>query len=234
MYFPRMKKVLAAFSIPVFEKEGFEADDLIATISKKAPKEQKYSELKIYILTGDFDTLQLVNKNTKIYTLGKGIRETVIYDREKIVERFGLEPEQMVDYKALAGDPSDNIPGVVGIGKKTATDLLKKFVSLESLYKKVEKGEGQDIKTRVRELLLQNKEQAFFSQALVKTREDAPIGFNVKKCKFGDFDKEKVEKTLAELEFFSLLKRMPTLLVKNENGFSIKPEKQLNHRFRIV
>ena len=214
---PIMKKVLAAFSIPVFEKEGFEADDLIATISKKAPKEQKYSKLKIYILTGDFDTLQLVNKNTKIYTLGRGIRETMIYDREKILERFDLNPEQMVDYKALAGDPSDNVPGVTGIGKKTATNLLKEFVTLENLYKKIEKeGEKQNIKPRVKELLLKNKEQAFFSQDLVKTREDAPVDFNVEKCKFGDFNKEKVEKILTELEFFSLLNRVPSLLIKNE------------------
>lgn len=219
---PVMKKVLAAFSIPIFEKSGFEADDLIATISKKAPKEKGYSEIKVYILTGDFDTLQLVNKNTEIYTLGKGIRETVIYNREKIVERFGLEPEQMVDFKALAGDPSDNIPGVPGIGAKTATNLLGEFITLENLYKKIEKGEGQKIKPRIKNLLFKNKEQAFFSQDLVKTREDAPIDFNVKECKFGDFNKEKVEKILTELEFFSLLKRVPFLLIKNEGE---KPNK---------
>ena len=118
---PVAKEVLAAFGIPVFAKEGVEADDLIATICKKV------SDMEIYIVSGDLDNTQLINENIKVYTLGKGIKDTVIYDINKVVERFGVNPNQMVDFKALTGDPSDNIPGVEGIGKKTAAEIIQKY-----------------------------------------------------------------------------------------------------------
>lgn len=219
---PKVKDVLSALSIPIFEKEGLEADDLIATISKRVPRAQVYPETETYILTGDLDTLQLVNKNTKVYTLGKGIKETIIYNKEKVAGRFGIEPSQMVDFKALAGDPSDNIPGVPGVGKVTATRLLKKFKNLDNLYQKIEKEKNQDIKPKLKESLLLNKEQAFFSRVLAKARKDAPIDFDIKKCKFGQFDRKKIEEILKRLEFYSLLKRIPEVLnrtkeIKNNN-----------------
>lgn len=203
---PKTKEILTAFSIPVFEKEGFEADDLIATIVKKTQLEDP--QLEIYILTGDLDTLQLVNDKTKICTFGKGIKETVVYDRNKIKERFGLEPRQMVDFKALAGDPSDNIPGATGIGQKTATEILKKYDNLENIYKKIEEGDAKDIKPRVKDILLRNKEQVFFSRVLAKTRNDAIINFDVKKCQWGKYDKEKLVQLLKDLEFYTLIKRL--------------------------
>ena len=214
---PQTKEVLSALAIPIFEKEGFEADDLIATISKKSPKNQIYPEVESYILTGDFDTLQLVDKNTKVYTLGRGIKETVIYDDNKVKEKFGIEPKQMVDFKALAGDPSDNIPGANGIGKKTAIELLKKYHNLENLYQIIEKNpdvfflKSLKYSQRLMNILRQNKEQVFFSRILAKAREDTPIIFDIKQCEFGHFDKKKVEETLRNLDFFSLLKRIPEL-----------------------
>ncbi len=211
----KIKEILIAFSIPVFEKEGFEADDLIATIVKKTEQEQRDQKLKVYILTGDLDTLQLVNCQVKIYTLGRGVKDTIIYDEEKIKERFCLEPRQMVDFKALAGDPSDNIPGAEGIGQKTAIELLKKYDNLENLYQKIEAGKADDLKPRIKNILLKNKEQVFFSQLLAKTRDDAPIDFDLKKCEFGNFDKEKAKNTLKDFEFYSLIKRIPEITKKS-------------------
>src|SRR3989339_1048003 len=114
---PKTKLILDKFKIPVFAKEGVEADDLIATICQIAPKQTE--NLEIYILSGDLDNLQLVNEFVKVYTLGKGIKDTVVYDEERVMSRFGVRPDQMIDYKALTGDVSDNVPGVLGIGKKT-------------------------------------------------------------------------------------------------------------------
>ncbi len=213
----KIKEILIAFSIPVFEKEGFEADDLIATIVKKTEQEQRDQKLKVYILTGDLDTLQLVNCQVKIYTLGRGVKDTIIYDEEKIKERFCLEPRQMVDFKALAGDPSDNIPGAEGIGQKTAIELLKKYDNLENLYQKIEAGKADDLKPRIKNILLKNKEQVFFSQLLAKTRDDAPINFDLKKCEFGNFDKEKAKNTLKDFEFYSLIKRIPEITKKSSS-----------------
>jgi len=215
---PKTKEILSAFSVPVFEKEGFEADDVIATIAKKIPKQQIYPELEVYILTGDLDTLQLVNKKTKVYTLGRGIKEAVIYDKKKILERFGLLPGQMVDYKALAGDASDNIPGATGIGEKTAISLLKKYKDLETLYQVLEQKETkEDIKPRIKKILLEQKDQVFFSRLLAQTRKDAPIDFKIKNCKFGDFDKKTLKEALEKYGFYSLVKRIPGENNKQDN-----------------
>jgi len=133
---PKIKEVLEGFNVQIFEKQGFEADDLIGTISQKAPKKQILPEIETIILTGDLDALQLVDKNTKVYILRKGVKDIVLYDREKVKEKYGgLEPEQLIDFKALRGDPSDNIPGVFGIGEKTAIALIKEFGTLENLTK---------------------------------------------------------------------------------------------------
>ncbi len=114
---PIVKEVLGVFNVSVFEKQGFEADDIIGTISEKFPKKQVLPEVEIVILSGDLDTLQLVNKNTKVYLLKKGVKNTVLYDETLVKERYsGLNPEQLVDLRALRGDPSDNIPGIIGIG----------------------------------------------------------------------------------------------------------------------
>lgn len=205
---PKIKEVLKVFEIPIFEREGFEADDLIATISTRAEKEN--NQLEIYILSGDLDNLQLVDENIKVYTMGRGIKETVVYDEEKILSRFGIKPEQMVDFKALTGDPSDNILGVLGVGKKTAADLLKEYGSLDNLYQKIGKNEV-DIRPRIKETLIKNKTQAFFARTLVEVKKDVDINFNIKECQFGDFDRKKVENVLFEFEFHTLISRLSSL-----------------------
>ena len=219
----RVKDVLAAFNIPVFESPGFEADDVIGTIVKQAKKDK----VKAIIVTGDLDTLQLVDKNTSVYTLKKGVKETMMYDAAAVRERFaGLSPEQMKDYKGLKGDPSDNIPGVPGIGEKTAIQLLKDFGSLENLYKELEKShpagghpKGEKIKNqkskikiknqKLADKLLEFKEQAFFSKYLATIKQDAPIKFKLPDALTRDFDKEKVVKIFKDLGFYSLVNRLP-------------------------
>ena len=202
-----IKEVLKCLKIPIFAKQGFEADDLIATIAKRA---EKFSE--VYILSGDLDNLQLVNDKIKVYTLGKGIKDTVVYNKEKVISRFGVLPEQMIDFKALSGDPSDNIPGVPGIGKKTATDLIQKFVSVKNLYSEIGQGMA-NIKPRIRELLVEHKEKALLSLDLVEMRKDVDLDFFIEDCKFGKFDLEKVEEKLRDLDFSSIIKTIKTYIL---------------------
>lgn len=211
----KTKEILKSFNIPIFEKEGFEADDLIATISIKAKRENK--NLKSYILSGDLDTLQLVDENTEVYSLGRGIRETIIYNEEKVFSRFGVKPEQIVDFKSLTGDPSDNIPGVEGIGKKTASELLKRFKSLKNLYRTIEK-EGVDINQKIKKILLKNKERVFLSQKLIRIKKDVPLDFKIERCQIDKFNFQEGKKILKEFEFFSLIKRLENKInVKTKN-----------------
>ena len=202
---PVAKEVLEAFNIPVFAKEGVEADDLIATICNLVGK-----NTEIFIVSGDLDNTQLVNENIKVYTLGKGIKDTVIYDINKVRERFGVEPYQMVDFKALTGDPSDNIPGVEGIGKKTAAEIIQKYGSIKNLYEELSTDTAV-LKPKVKEMLKKNKESALMSHDLAQMKGDVDIDFKIEDCRFGNFDKNKVEEIFRKLEFNSLIARLQTL-----------------------
>ncbi|OGZ33873.1 MAG: hypothetical protein A3I88_01165 [Candidatus Portnoybacteria bacterium RIFCSPLOWO2_12_FULL_39_9] len=201
---PRIKEIVKAFNIPIYEKQGFEADDIIGTIIQKTQDRRPKTE--IIVVTGDLDALQLVNDKTKIYILRKGIKDTAIYDKKAIVERYGLEPKQIIDFKGLKGDPSDNIPGVPGIGEKTAIELLKRFKSLENLYKKIDQ---EEIDPKLKARLLEYKEQAFFSQYLATIKKDAPIDFDLVKCQWKKFDKKTIIELFEDLDFKSLIKRLP-------------------------
>lgn len=208
---PIIKKILQAFNVPIFEKQGFEADDVIGTIAKLAKRQQISPEIETIIITGDLDALRLVDINTKVYTLKRGLSDTIIYDEQLVKERYeGLNPEQLTDYRALRGDPSDNIPGVTGIGPKTAIDLLKKFVSLEKIYEAIEKNnEDTLIPPRVKERLIAYKEQALFSKALAEINTNVPIDFDLKQCKCNSLDRDKIIKIFQEFGFYSLIKRLP-------------------------
>lgn len=202
-----IKEFLADFNVPVFEKQGFEADDLIGTIVR-APS---LRHLKKLIVTGDLDTLQLINTNINVYTLGRGVSQSVIYDETAVKKRFGLKPSQMIDFKALKGDPSDNIPGVPGIGEKTAISLLKDFKTLNNLYRLLKKAGAQNIKPGLRQKLIDNQEKAFFSQDLATINCQVPLALNLEKLQFNNYDPEKVIQTFKKYEFFSLMKRLPLL-----------------------
>src|SRR3990167_3955183 len=160
---PLTKDVVRAFAIPIYEKQGFEADDLIGALAEIAKKEK---DLQVVIVTGDMDTLQLVEGNkVVVFTLRKGLTDTVTYDEEEVEKRYGIRPDQVIDFKGLKGDPSDNIPGVPGIGEKTASMLIQEYGSMEDLYKKIEKETGKSkLSPKLKEKLIENKDQAFFSK----------------------------------------------------------------------
>ena len=201
---PLIKKIVQALSIPIYEKQGYEADDIIGTIVQKIKSEK----IKNTIVTGDLDFLQLVDKQTETYLLRKGIKDTVIYNRKSVEERYDLKPKQITDFKGLKGDPSDNIPGVPGIGEKTAVELIKKFGSLKKIYQDIEKS---DLNPKLKARLLEYKKEAFFSQYLATIKRDVPIDFNLEKSKWGKFNSSKVIKLLKGLEFNSLIKRLPVI-----------------------
>ena len=226
---PKVKEILKAFNISIFEKQGFEADDIIATISSLVSG-QRTPELETIILSGDSDTFQLVDKNTKVYFLRKGVKDTVLYDENRVLEKYeGLCPEKLADFKGLKGDPSDNIPGVKGIGEKTAINLILKFGSLENLYKEVEEDKSSstpfaaarvidensetvaEIPPRIKEILIKGKGQAFLSKALAQAERNAPIDFDLKECLWQKLDKEKAREIFEKFEFQSLINRLTEL-----------------------
>lgn len=211
--FEKVKNVLRTFNIPIFEKAGFEADDLIGTISKNI--KYQASNVKCIIITGDLDTLQLVDDNTEVLTLKKGISDTVLYNEQAVRERYGLEPSQMVDFKGLKGDPSDNIPGVPGIGDKTASSLLQEYKTLENIYENI----GL-IPKKLSAKLSEYKDQAFFSKKLATIRRDVDIDFKIENAKFGEYDKEKLKNIFRELNFFSLISRL------NLNANSVEQKRE--------
>jgi len=198
----RVKELVRAFNIPIYEKEGFEADDVIGTVVKQS--EELKDGIENIIVTGDLDTLQLVSEKTKVYALRRGITDTVLYGDQEVFERFGLKPDQIIDYKGLRGDASDNIPGVKGIGEKTATTLLQAYKTLEGVYENI-----AQIKGAVKDKLEKDKAQAFKSKWLATIVTDAPVKLELEKTVTHEFDRPTIVKLFQELNFFSLIKRLP-------------------------
>ncbi len=209
---PKIKAILNLFKVPVYELENYEADDLIGTICNL--KEVDKPEIETIIVSGDLDLLQLVDNNTKVYGLKRGISDTIIYDEKNVKQKYdGINPEQLIDFKALKGDPSDNIPGVAGVGEKTAIELLKEFKTLENLYKNID---SPKIKDSVREKLKKDKENAFLSQELATIVTNAPIKFKLNNAKVKPYDKQGLFELFQEYQFRSLLNKLP----KQETAFT--------------
>lgn len=219
---PIIKDLVEAFNIPIYEKAGYEADDVIGTITRH--RDVVGNDIKSIIVTGDLDALQLVNSNTEVYTMKKGIADTVTYNKEAVKEKYeGLGPDQMIDYKALRGDPSDNIPGVKGIGEKGAIALLKDFKTIEGIYESLEKNDkkSEKISERNKKLLLEHKKDAMMSKKLATIVTDMSFKFDVEEGKLGDYNRDKVVALLQKLEFKSLLKKIPLAASQGEiNLFS--------------
>lgn len=228
----RIHEVVRVMNIPIFEVEGFEADDVIATLAEKAktisvgddhlvvPRSRESAtedkpgglSLQTIIVTGDRDALQLVDdEHTLVYCPLKGLSNPVIYDEKKVVEKYGLKPSQIADFKALAGDASDNYPGVRGIGPKTAAELLKKYETIDEMYAKIDEFENK----KLAKLLAENIDFVRKCQKLATTVRDVPITLDLDKCRLNDYNPKKVEHLFAELEFRSLAKRLPG---RSENG----------------
>lgn len=213
--FPKVKEIVRALGIPIYEKEGFEADDLIGTIALLV--KQHTPRVKTIIITGDLDTLQLVDDDTEVYTLKKGISDTVVYGEKAVRERFGLAPSQMNDFKGLKGDPSDNIPGVPGVGEKTAMQLLQEYGSLENVYENI-----GVMPEKMRAKIGPHKEQAFFSKSLATIRRDVPIEVDFAKAKFGEYDQAGIEEVLRKYGFASLIPRLALHRQHHEEAATVK------------
>jgi len=211
----RSRDIFAAFGIPIYEQVGFEADDLLGTISHQT---KDNPDLEIIIASGDMDTMQCVEgKRVQVYTLKKGIKDTVLYDEKAVKERFGFLPKLVPDYKGLRGDASDNIPGIVGIGEKTATELITKFGSIETIYKKLKKDEQAfvtaGIKPRIINLLKEGEEEAQFSKMLATIRIDAPVTFNLPEKTWREgAEPEQIVTLFTELGFRTLGNRVKNAL----------------------
>ncbi len=196
----RIRQIVEAMNIPIVEAEGFEADDVLGTLALQASAEG----LATFIVTGDSDIFQLITPQVHVVLSGRHLSDTKTYDKEGIHQRYGLEPKQLVDLKALIGDSSDNIPGVRGVGEKTATPLLQKYGSVEGIYDHLDKITSRRAKTA----LEKGRDDAFLSKRLVTIRTDAPVMLELDVASFGDFDRSAVMDIFQELEFRSLIPRL--------------------------
>lgn len=214
----RAKDIFTAFGVPIYSSPGFEADDIIGTIVEKFKDERS---LDIIIASGDMDTLQLADdKHVQVYTLKKGISDTVTYDEKKVVERFGFPPKLLPDFKGLRGDPSDNIVGIAGIGEKTATTLVCEFGTIENIYKKLKKSPDDfkkaGLSDRLVNLLKEGEEEALFSKTLATIRTDAPINFALPAHWRENLDLDRAQELFARLEFRTMGERLRQLVEKSD------------------
>lgn len=226
----KSREVLAAFGIPVYEKEGFEADDVIGTIVQEMKGNK---DVDLIIASGDMDTLQLVDDaRVRVFMPKKGLSETVLWDEDAVVERFGFGPELIPDYKGLRGDPSDNIPGIKGVGEKTASVLIQTFGPIESLYKTLKKSPAKLEEAGVRGAMLEKlkagEEDAEFSKTLAIIRRDAPIDFALPRQTWRESAQvSDALDMLAEFEFRSLAPRVRELFAGNAQDKGAIPGDEL-------
>ena len=201
---PILKNVLKAMNITIIEKEGYEADDILGTLSVIGEK----SGAEVALLTGDRDSFQLVTEKVNIYLprTKAGKTETDIYDPKRIKEEYGVKPKQMIEIKALQGDSSDNIPGVPGIGEKTAISLIKEYGSIENLYEAIEK-EEDNLKGKTREKIAENKDLAFLSKTLGTINLETPLEYTLEDLKMQEWDKQEVLKIFKDLRFKRFIER---------------------------
>ncbi len=198
--FPIVREVVTMMGMPIRELAGYEADDVIGTLALQAAS----AAVDTYIVSGDLDGLQLVNDHIRLLTTRMGVASTVIYDEAKVAERYGLRPDQMLDYKALKGDTSDNIPGVPGVGEKTAISLLREFGSLDAIYARLD-----EVKGKLRERLAEHRESAFLSRQVGRIVTDLPVTLDLESARTGRYDRRAVAQRFRELEFRSLIDRLP-------------------------
>lgn len=196
---PVTKDVIEAFNIPLLEQPGFEADDIIGSLAKQHEK-----HVDVVIVTGDMDELQLVSEHTTVYTMRKGFTDTVEYDASAVKAKYGVTPEEFIVFKALKGDTSDNIPGVSGVGDKTATDLVSKYHSLDNIYKNLD-----ELSPAVAKKMTAGKDSAYLSEDLATIKTDMKLKFDLKDAVIHEYDRKKVYDLFHKLGFKSLLAKLP-------------------------
>ena len=225
------RAIFEALNIPIYDCPGFEADDMLGTIVSQVTTDKKLTDVDVVIASGDMDTLQLVSgKRVQVFTLKKGITDTIVYDQDGVTTRFGFVPKLLPDYKGLRGDPSDNIIGIAGIGEKTATTLITTFGTIEDIYKQLKnpktktKFKDAGITDRIIKLLEDGEEEALFSKTLATIRHDAPTVFTLPEKNWRDgIVPEQVLNLFRMLEFKSLIGRFEKVLGKSLND-SASPE----------
>ena len=198
--FPIVREIAGMMNIPIRELSGYEADDVIGTLTKKATG----AGVDTMIVSGDLDGLQLVDDHVRLLTTRMGVAATVIYDEARVMERYGLRPDQMLDYKALKGDTSDNIPGVPGVGEKTASALLQQFETLDGVYDRLD-----EVKGKLRDRLAEHRESAFMSREIGRIVTDLPVELDLEEARTGRYDRRAVAQRFRELEFRTLIDRLP-------------------------
>lgn len=201
---PILKDILHSMNITIIEKEGYEADDVLGTVSKKAEKEG----FDVTIVSGDRDTFQLTSNKIKVRIphTKMGKTETEVFDENAVIEKYGVTPKQLIEVKGLQGDTSDNIPGVPGVGEKTALELVKKYKTIDGLYEAIEKGED-DLKPKTKEKLVANKELAELSRTLGTINLEVPIEEKIEEFKIKEWNNEEVLAKFKELNFNRFIER---------------------------
>src|ERR671911_1669360 len=202
--FPKVREVVKALRIPVYEMPGFEADDVIGTITRQMEANE---DIETTIVTVDLDMLQLVTPRVRLMTTRSGVENTIMYDVARIDERFGLRPNQMVDYKALKGDPTDNIPGVPGVGEKTAAKLIREFGSLDELFARIDEVTPEKLRDKLRE----HFDQVQMGRELSRIVRDLPVEIDLEAARLGDYDRDTVVRLFREYEFRTLIERLPPM-----------------------
>ena len=216
--FPKVREVVKALRIPVYELAGYEADDVIGTLTVESERRG----LDTTIVTGDLDMLQLVTDHTRLMTTRSGVQNTIIYDPERIRERYDLRPDQIVDFKALKGDSTDNVPGVPGVGEKTAAKLINRWETLDALYEHIDEVEP----VKLREPLLVANDRVLESRELMRIVRDLPVEMDLDAARLGDYDRETVVRLFREYEFRTLIERLPPLSGEraDETVFALRAE----------
>jgi DNA polymerase-1 len=222
---PYVKQVAEAFNIPVYEIAGYEADDVIGTLAKEAAEQGHNVE----ILTGDLDALQLVTEQIKVMSTRKGLTDTILYGPEEVLARYGIKPEQVIDYKALKGDTTDNIPGVPGIGEKTAAQLLKEFGTLDNILNNADRISAKG----VREKVSKNKELAKISQMLATIVTNVPLKLDFAKSQRGAINWSKVVPLFEQLDFDSLVKKYSKYLTAHSSATIVAQKREALADFKF-
>jgi len=216
-------ELLEAMKLPIFAMDGYEGDDLIGTIATQVQRVKgkgQRDETETIIFTGDRDMLQLVNKHTKVLMPINGLTKSVLFDEEKVEEKYGIKPSQFVDYKALIGDPSDGYPGVTGIGPKTAAKLLREYHTFEALYERI-----NELPEKIGAMLAVDAEQAALAKKLATIITDCPMQVDITTCEVKQFDLPALRKAFAELGFNSLIARLEARFPEVKET---KPEKTIS------
>ncbi|MEP7360854.1 MAG: 5'-3' exonuclease H3TH domain-containing protein, partial [Chloroflexota bacterium] len=199
--FPVVREIIEAFGIPIYQLQGFEADDLIAALVKQA----EARDVQTTIVSGDLDLLQLVSERTTLMTTRGGVQQTTFYDPAQVMERYGLRPAQMIDFKALKGDTTDNIPGIAGVGEKTAAKLVIDWGSVDGIYENIDKVMPEKLRAK----LADNRVDVYRWRDLVTVRPDIPVELDLERARLGAYDRHEVLRLFREYEFRSLVERLP-------------------------